>query len=57
MRRSHNYGKGLAKECAWVGTRDYSAFLAVPEALKFVEEVCVCAYVCSANGSPSPCSC
>ena len=36
---SHNYGKGLAKECAWVGTGDYSSYLSVPAALKFVDEV------------------
>ncbi|KAK7337647.1 hypothetical protein VNO77_18232 [Canavalia gladiata] len=33
---SHEYGNGLAVESAWIGTRDYSAQLVVPEALEFV---------------------
>eukprot|EP00850_Spirogloea_muscicola_P007548 SM000038S14361 [mRNA] locus=s38:395581:398367:- [translate_table: standard] len=32
---SHNLGKGLAREAAWTGTKDYSALLAVPAALEF----------------------
>lgn len=33
---SHEYGNGLAVESAWIGTRDYSAQLVVPEAVEFV---------------------
>ncbi|KAI3827266.1 hypothetical protein L1987_01338 [Smallanthus sonchifolius] len=33
---SHEYGNGIAIESSWVGTRDYSAQLVVPEALEFV---------------------
>ena len=33
---SHEYGNGLAIECGWVGTRDYSPLLAVPAALEFI---------------------
>ncbi|KAM7470116.1 hypothetical protein LguiA_008299 [Lonicera macranthoides] len=33
---SHEYGNGLAIESAWIGTRDYSAQLVVPEVLEFV---------------------
>jgi selenocysteine lyase/cysteine desulfurase len=33
---SHEYGNGLAVESAWIGTRDYSAQLVVPNALEFV---------------------
>ncbi|GAY43360.1 hypothetical protein CUMW_073900 [Citrus unshiu] len=33
---SHEYGNGLAIESAWIGTRDYSAQLVVPQALEFV---------------------
>ncbi|XP_028792077.1 probable L-cysteine desulfhydrase, chloroplastic [Neltuma alba] len=33
---SHEYGNGLATESAWIGTRDYSAQLVVPEVLEFV---------------------
>ncbi|KAI8555343.1 hypothetical protein RHMOL_Rhmol05G0167700 [Rhododendron molle] len=33
---SHEYGKGLAMESTWIGTRDYSAQLVVPEVLEFV---------------------
>ncbi|KAI3752054.1 hypothetical protein L2E82_23182 [Cichorium intybus] len=33
---SHEYGNGLAIESSWIGTRDYSAQLVVPEALEFV---------------------
>ncbi|KAL6963541.1 putative L-cysteine desulfhydrase, chloroplastic [Sarracenia purpurea var. burkii] len=33
---SHEYGNGLAIESAWIGTRDYSAQLVVPEAVEFV---------------------
>lgn len=35
---SHSYGTGLLNESYWVGTRDYSAFLAVPAAIKFVKD-------------------
>ncbi|KAK9692105.1 hypothetical protein RND81_09G241000 [Saponaria officinalis] len=34
---SHEYGNGLPVESAWIGTRDYSSQLVVPEVLKFVE--------------------
>ncbi|KAG8369021.1 hypothetical protein BUALT_Bualt15G0106900 [Buddleja alternifolia] len=33
---SHEYGNGLAMESAWIGTRDYSAQLVLPEVLEFV---------------------
>ncbi|KAL4569707.1 hypothetical protein LXL04_025349 [Taraxacum kok-saghyz] len=33
---SHEYENGLAIESSWIGTRDYSAQLVVPEALEFV---------------------
>ncbi|KAA8536689.1 hypothetical protein F0562_029167 [Nyssa sinensis] len=33
---SHEYGNGLAMESAWIGTRDYSAQLVVPEVMEFV---------------------
>ena len=33
---SHNYGKGLAAEFAWQGTRDASAWLSIPAALSFM---------------------
>jgi isopenicillin-N epimerase len=32
---SHHYGEGFAREFAWQGTRDLSAWLAVPRALEF----------------------
>lgn len=35
---SHSYGTGLLNESYWVGTRDYSAFCAVPAAIKFVKD-------------------
>lgn len=35
---SHNYQDGLSKECAWVGTRDYSAQLAVGNAIEFFKK-------------------
>ncbi|KAJ7548296.1 hypothetical protein O6H91_07G006000 [Diphasiastrum complanatum] len=35
---SHNYGKGLIQECAWVGTKDYSPLLAVTAAFDFIVE-------------------
>lgn len=34
---SHEYGRGLAIECSWIGTRDYSPQLVVPSVLRFVE--------------------
>lgn len=36
---SHLYGSGIVAECSWVGTRDYSALVAVPEAIKFVKDL------------------
>lgn len=33
---SHEYGNGLAVESAWIGTRDYSSQLVVPEVLEFM---------------------
>ncbi|KAA8545311.1 hypothetical protein F0562_020095 [Nyssa sinensis] len=33
---SHEYGNGLAVESAWIGTRDYSAQIVVPEVVEFV---------------------
>jgi selenocysteine lyase/cysteine desulfurase len=36
---SHNLGRGLFLESSWVGTRDYSAQLAVPSALEFIYTV------------------
>ncbi|KAK1418540.1 hypothetical protein QVD17_27685 [Tagetes erecta] len=34
---SHHYGNGIANESSWIGTRDYSAQLVIPEALEFVD--------------------
>ena len=31
------YGKGLPEECLWAGTRDYSALLSVPTALRYLQ--------------------
>ncbi|KAL5863146.1 hypothetical protein ACOSQ3_000660 [Xanthoceras sorbifolium] len=33
---SHEFGKGLPVESAWIGTRDYSSQLVVPSVLEFV---------------------
>ncbi|XP_047059727.1 putative L-cysteine desulfhydrase 1 [Lolium rigidum] len=33
---SHEYGNGLPMESGWIGTRDYSAQIVVPEAVNFV---------------------
>ncbi|KAK3030400.1 hypothetical protein RJ639_038928 [Escallonia herrerae] len=33
---SHEYGNGLAVESAWIGTRDYSAQLVLPEVMDFL---------------------
>ncbi|XP_073030143.1 probable L-cysteine desulfhydrase, chloroplastic [Primulina eburnea] len=33
---SHEYGNGLAMESAWIGTRDYSSQLVVPEVMEFL---------------------
>uniref|UniRef100_A0A8I6XDJ9 Aminotransferase class V domain-containing protein n=1 Tax=Hordeum vulgare subsp. vulgare TaxID=112509 RepID=A0A8I6XDJ9_HORVV len=33
---SHEYGNGLPMESGWIGTRDYSAQIVVPEAIDFV---------------------
>lgn len=33
---SHEYGNGLAIESAWIGTRDYSSQLLVPEVVDFI---------------------
>ena len=34
---SHGYGRGLAAEFDWPGTRDFSAWLAVPEGIAFLK--------------------
>ncbi len=36
---SHGYGSGLAAEFDWPGTRDFSAWLAVPDAIVFVRKL------------------
>jgi isopenicillin-N epimerase len=36
---SHGYGQGLAAEFDWPGTRDFSAWLAVPDALDFFRRI------------------
>lgn len=36
---SHLYGCGIVSECSWLGTRDYSALVAVPEAIQFVKDL------------------
>lgn len=36
---SHGFNKGLAKECAMIGTRDYSSLLSVPAALEFFKSL------------------
>ena len=36
---SHGYGKGLAAEFDWPGTRDFSAWLAVPEGIAFLKKM------------------
>ncbi|XP_047306732.1 probable L-cysteine desulfhydrase, chloroplastic [Impatiens glandulifera] len=33
---SHEYGNGLANESAWIGTRDYSPQLVIPDVIEFV---------------------
>ncbi|KAK4482640.1 hypothetical protein RD792_009804 [Penstemon davidsonii] len=33
---SHEYGNGLAIESAWIGTRDYSSQLVIPQVLEFI---------------------
>ncbi|XP_073123744.1 probable L-cysteine desulfhydrase, chloroplastic [Henckelia pumila] len=33
---SHEYGNGLAMESAWIGTRDYSSQLVLPEVMEFL---------------------
>ncbi|MCO5568417.1 hypothetical protein L7F22_022116 [Adiantum nelumboides] len=35
---AHNYQEGLGRECEWVGTRDYSAHLAVVNGIQFFEK-------------------
>lgn len=36
---SHHYGEGFAREFGWQGTRDISAWLTVPAAIAFMEEL------------------
>lgn len=36
---SHDYGKGFTAEFDWTGTRDFSAWLAVVDALRFLDEL------------------
>ncbi len=36
---SHDYGKGYTAEFDWTGTRDFSAWLAVVDALQFLDEL------------------
>ncbi len=33
---SHGYGNGIAAEFDWVGTKDYSAWAALPTAIAFI---------------------
>jgi isopenicillin-N epimerase len=35
---SHRHGKGMTEEFLWQGTRDFSAWLAIPAALKFMSD-------------------
>lgn len=35
---SHEYGNGLPRESGWIGTRDYSAQLVVPDVINFVNK-------------------
>ena len=36
---SHHYGEGFCREFSWQGTRDFSAWLAVPRALQFTADL------------------
>ena len=36
---SHGYGRGFAAEFDWTGTRDFSGWLAIPEALDFFQNL------------------
>lgn len=36
---SHNLNKGLAHECAWIATRDYSAMLSALAGLDFFRQI------------------
>ena len=36
---SHFYGEGLAREFDWTGTRDFSAWLAVPDGISFLNDL------------------
>jgi isopenicillin-N epimerase len=36
---SHGYGKGFTREFDWTGTRDFSAWLAVPDGLDFLRSL------------------
>jgi len=36
---SHGYGRGLAAEFDWPGTRDFSAWLAVPSGISFLKDL------------------
>ena len=36
---SHGYGKGYSAEFDWVGTRDFSSWLAMPDALRFLRQL------------------
>ena len=36
---SHSFDQGIVAECAMLGTKDYSAMLAIPAAMKFIDDL------------------
>jgi L-cysteine desulfhydrase len=36
---SHLYGQGMARECSWVGTRDYSSMMACKASIEFYHQI------------------